>query len=157
MYEKIESCCVNIALVVLGLALISLPFVGIMRGYEYYSEHSDKVKEFFETKVYFPDMEIRETKGSDNAYLYYDGKLYNGNAYSADESVVFHCKNGLPVKMILFLPNGKSIRAVYDADKQDFNYYGENGEWMSESDFSNKYHDFFMKTKKKIMPTKPVD
>lgn len=45
----------------------------------------------------------------------------------------------------------------YDADKQVLNFYGENGERMSESDFQNKYNDFLKKAAKKIMPTKPVD
>ena len=138
--------------------LIGLIYFIVSTCYSNCSEYSDKVKEKFETKVYFPDMEIRETKGSDNAYLYYyDGKLYNGNAYSADESVVFHCKNGMPVKATFFLPNGKSIHAEYDTDKQDCNYYDENGKWMSKSDFESKYHDFLNKASWKIMPTKPVD
>lgn len=55
--------------------------------------------------------------------------------------------------MTFFLPNGKSIHAEYDTDKQDFNYYDENGKWMSKSDFESKYHDFLNKAIKKIMPT----
>ena len=154
MVEDIKSGCFEIVLGIFFLILlILLPFGIIIKGYEYYSEYSDEVKEFFETKVYFPDMEFRETKWSNNVYLYYDGKLYNGNAYAADESVVVNCKNGLPVKVTFFLPNGKSIHAEYDPDKQDFNYYDENGKWMSKSDFESKYHDFLNKAIKKIMPT----
>lgn len=155
MDEDIKSGCFQIALGI--IVFIFLPFAGFMKYYEDFSEYFDKVKEKFETKVYFPDMEFRETKGSNNVYLYYDGKLYNGNAYAADESVVVNCKNGLPVKMTFFLPNGKSIHAEYDTDKQDFNYYDENGKWMSKSDFESKYHDFLNKAIKKIMPTKPID
>lgn len=143
MDEDIKSGCFQIALGI--IVFIFLPFAGFMKYYEDFSEDFDKVKEKFETKVYFPDMEFRKAKESGDDYLYYDGKLYNGNAYAADESVVFHCKNGLPVKMTFFLPNGKSIHMEYDADKQVLNFYGENGERMSESDFQNKYHDFLKK------------
>lgn len=154
MGEDIKLGCAQIAISIFSIIIL---FACIMQGYELFSENFDTVKEKFETKVYFPDMEFRVTKGSDNAYLYYDGKLYNGNAYAVDESVVFHCKNGVPVKATFSLPNGKSIHAEYDTEKQDFNYYDENGKWMSKSDFESKYHDFLKKAIKKIKPAKPVD
>lgn len=98
------------------------------------------------TKVYTPDIEIREANNKE--YCYYEGKLYTGKIYSSDESCYAIVQNGELIEAYAYHNNGQIAIKANEAEQL---YYDEEGNLLfDEKEFKKLYNDFHKSVQYKL-------